>query len=167
MPALSRNYAVAAAAAERRASRFTTPPSAPMARTPALSAGVQGWSIPNAASTENGPYRWVRDPPGRDRRQLCIAGGEIGRLIAVGLSRRGEFRVMLEFAARATVHMFIFFSSLDDARSSLIFSVATDQRGFSSHSRMGITTKTSVRFGRWLMYGMPLAPSRVNACSSS
>src|SRR3979409_2499322 len=29
--------------------------------------------------------------------------------------------------------------------------VATDQRGFSSHARMGMTTNTSVRFGRWLM----------------
>ena len=49
-------YAVAATPAERRASRFTAPPTAPAARTTTLSAGAQMWSMPSTASSENGPY---------------------------------------------------------------------------------------------------------------
>jgi hypothetical protein len=48
-------YAVAATVAERRASRFTTPPTAPPARTATLSQGVHMCSIPSTASSENGP----------------------------------------------------------------------------------------------------------------
>src|SRR5882724_8167868 len=48
-------YAVAATVAERRASRFTTPPTTPTARAAVLNPGVQVWSIPSAASSANGP----------------------------------------------------------------------------------------------------------------